>query len=756
MKKLFFPLAILAALLMAACTLVDEDLRAQHDVPGVASPVHVETDYFEADYQYTEQTTVITPEIERYIALMDTASLTLYFYDYTPDDLLPQQGRVLAAESSDKLPFGLGHRVLSVQKGEAMYELALEPVSLKEIFSTLTFNSAIPLTLDTTRTDAITEEVKKALRASRALNLRHWEEKRAPRLTRLTRADDDNDDDALIEDEDPEETEESDPYAWTLSAPFEKEFEFDSGYKKGELMHGVTISGGIKGSYKIDGNVFLILHSYVNLDDDALDIWLQAGIEHNHTFKLTGDVTLTIDILKVFGDLDKKLTVDTRVGPPGLNLKLTVKPSFEFKATLGGEVGFTLKKRASVTVGGSYGMPDKDNGGHFDSEYGKTTFLVDPGEGLGKVGWSAGLTLGVDVSLLVNGVSGIYFNPSIGASIGSNFLDADVKAYDRCVEFKIPIGLKGGLKTKILGFEVDIDLLKSVGLYFGRDNEEMWVLSRKKWYYYPRIKTHKFVRKGYVDDHPQMTMNFTIDGPGLAGNTQNAPYPRVYIVPMGGNAVDNKLCESGKLGSIKKSGVTSYSYEIPPENIDRGSLYEAIVYMKEPSINTSSGNTLATVRLPFSSRNMFATYTGAKVYYKKRRMEGITEQIWWHYFEFYVDIFVSNDNREMLEWGVILEDYARDGARMKTFAVKDAQHLKTGTYRLYFRVETTAWSHNVTVEPYCVAKEDEEYISGQTKKIGLQWKQDEGKSFNSITRPSNAINFTDDIYEPDREAFEDW
>lgn len=127
------PFIIAATMMMVACTLSMEEYVVPEEKQGFDEPVTIENEQGKCTYQYREGVRPITKNVQEYLVRVIDDSV-LYFMDSTPKDWLPVAGGYVSASGSRKLPWGLNHRVLSVEKENGMYKVVLTGATRDEVF----------------------------------------------------------------------------------------------------------------------------------------------------------------------------------------------------------------------------------------------------------------------------------------------------------------------------------------------------------------------------------------------------------------------------------------------------------------------------------------------------------------------------------------------------------------------------------------------------------------------------------------------
>lgn len=137
MKKLsIYILNILAAGILAACTLTFDEIYPTEEEQGFDEPVTVQTEYGDVTYQYQEGVRPITKNVLEYVQLVEHDTI-LYFAQNTPPQWLPNVGDCVAAGCSRKLPYGLNHRVISREDVGGFYKVVCTAVSQDDIYKEL-------------------------------------------------------------------------------------------------------------------------------------------------------------------------------------------------------------------------------------------------------------------------------------------------------------------------------------------------------------------------------------------------------------------------------------------------------------------------------------------------------------------------------------------------------------------------------------------------------------------------------------------
>ena len=109
------------------------------------SPVTETTDKYDITYQYKEDVRILNDVAQKYIVDVEADSI-LYFSLSTPAEILPEQGMVVAAKITDKTPYGLGNKVISMTKEPDRIKCVTTTAALDDIFQELKLKSNFSFT----------------------------------------------------------------------------------------------------------------------------------------------------------------------------------------------------------------------------------------------------------------------------------------------------------------------------------------------------------------------------------------------------------------------------------------------------------------------------------------------------------------------------------------------------------------------------------------------------------------------------------
>ena len=105
---------------------------------GFDEPVTVETGVGTVTYQFNPGVIYVTDRVQEYLVEVQHDSI-LYFLDNLPQEWTPLPGNMLAAGCSHKIPFGLNHRVLSVENVGGLFKVVCTKAALDEVYKELSY-----------------------------------------------------------------------------------------------------------------------------------------------------------------------------------------------------------------------------------------------------------------------------------------------------------------------------------------------------------------------------------------------------------------------------------------------------------------------------------------------------------------------------------------------------------------------------------------------------------------------------------------
>lgn len=535
MKKIHILLTTM--ILLSSCTILDNDLRE-----NVTSPfdniTHSEGNGFTADYQYQQGVILVDETLLPYVSsvVVDTTKTTLYLYDFVPDDLRPRIGQILAAGSSDKIRYGLGHRVTSVERVTGLYALQLEAAAMGDIFS--------------------------------YLNIDAYEQGESQQAEAKTRT---------VTDE-----KKTLDCAHEFTLPLEYELK-----EQHTPVPGLDVKGNIYGtvSGKI-GPIFTYnLHRKTEEDrEEEYDFNFETSFVVDTKCTFGGEADLEFDLFKALNLAMPPIIV----GVPGCIFTITFTPRLGFGANIGGEVSFGLNKSFSLNAGFRQNMPGKEDGPYSDG-FQSTPLTWGDGVQFGA-GTTLGfhLTVGVYADIGINSpLAGVYFGADVKPGISTTMKMSSSKEAglivdpsSEIIKFAVPVNIEGGVFAGFTsGNKLRFDLVK----YF------MELLGAKVLPYEIPAFTLKFPVYPTFDKY-----NIRCNNPGVAGETPNftltlqsdkygwATPKNTYVTPyvtIKDRSTD-KVVLTRQLSPLNVDKKSSYSEDFSDEAIDRDKIYTGLVEYK--------------------------------------------------------------------------------------------------------------------------------------------------------------------------------
>ena len=129
----------LFAFFMGGCTLSMEEWILAEEDRGKEEPYTVESDYGTITYQFNDSVLYVTDRIqENYLVRVEHDSI-LYFNGSIPKEWRPYVGMKLATGCSHLLPYGLNHRIISVEDVGGILKVVATRVSTKEVYKHLSY-----------------------------------------------------------------------------------------------------------------------------------------------------------------------------------------------------------------------------------------------------------------------------------------------------------------------------------------------------------------------------------------------------------------------------------------------------------------------------------------------------------------------------------------------------------------------------------------------------------------------------------------
>lgn len=149
MKKIFY--LLLGILMFSACS--KENITEELPLPGVDAPFTETSDDFEITYKYKPGVLIFTKKEHQFIQRVESDSI-IYIDADAPVDMIPAVGEYLSSRICDKLPYGLGNKVVEVTEVGEAYKVVTTSSPLEEIFEELKIKAYVQL-LDSINRDLV-------------------------------------------------------------------------------------------------------------------------------------------------------------------------------------------------------------------------------------------------------------------------------------------------------------------------------------------------------------------------------------------------------------------------------------------------------------------------------------------------------------------------------------------------------------------------------------------------------------------------
>ena len=116
-------------------------------------PITESGEGYNVTYKYKDGVIVFDETSSHYVKEI-VSDTVVVLSNSIPDDLAPRVGDVISSRIYPEIPYGLGNRVLSIQKEGDCYRCVTTPAALEDIFSDLIINSEFELPLEDVDTQA--------------------------------------------------------------------------------------------------------------------------------------------------------------------------------------------------------------------------------------------------------------------------------------------------------------------------------------------------------------------------------------------------------------------------------------------------------------------------------------------------------------------------------------------------------------------------------------------------------------------------
>lgn len=730
MRRISFPyrltlLSFFSTVLFSACTLMDNDLRGLPDTPGFKEMVHIENEEGSIDYQYNPNTKVLDRSFLTFISSMDYANRTLYLYDFIPDDLLPEEGDVLAAEKSEKLEWGLSHNVRGVRREGNLYAVSVEQATLDEVFKHLVVDCETYFALSSGEpTSDISEETEPTdtalTRSWVKVGKEEWE-------AIETRAENSREDEAAKNDPEHAKWQHSGnlgtqkinvlglllgkhvtglgivasqiiPGGWTLSGSYTP--------KGGES----ALSYNFDANAKIEARITPVVkvRNFINIDEKKFDVYLKLGGKFELEMAFAGSIYLKFDMWKFFG-LPSLPPVQLGAALAGLPLFYETGFSLVFDATLSGSYSRTWEKDFAITVGARYNIPNEENGVYATKENPDAKSIVDEEwnvESEYEFKFSVGLTFSIVPELYFGSPVeaprlGLRYSPSIGLRFDIGRTSDKTTVGESTMKLYVPVRFADIYayfkfwKSLEFSYNIGDAIVKAIG---GKDANAEVVLWEKIWHLYPSIDDLALVCTNFLDKSstPKFKLDFDVKNMGVNATKEMNLRPVVEILDEGGNVLlkKNNFEFCNKYSAVKHF---TWSFENPKIQHDkkytariywtRTGLYgENRLYYKKQDFTTYTPSFYIVVhdisaqRVKYSELTKDSYKNGVAAYPytpNKQKCKG-------YQYDFSTMVRINNYNK-ISSWGFYV-----GSNKSSTFTIKEPP-ISSGAY-IYFTSSKKKWS----------------------------------------------------------------
>ena len=121
---------------LTSCVLtMDDYTQIPEEERGIGEPYTYQDSLVTCTYQYREGVVPVTERWYPYVAGVQDS--TVYIFDHIPEEWLPKAGQYVSAGMSRTFPFGLCHRVLSMEHQNGLYAMHLTDATVDDVFAEL-------------------------------------------------------------------------------------------------------------------------------------------------------------------------------------------------------------------------------------------------------------------------------------------------------------------------------------------------------------------------------------------------------------------------------------------------------------------------------------------------------------------------------------------------------------------------------------------------------------------------------------------
>ncbi len=707
---IYYVSIMICAVLLNACTILDNDLRELPDAPGYANMEHEETETYTCDYQYNPDVTLIDEDMMNYVAHMDSAYNTIYFHDYMPDGVRPEVGQILIAGYDEKIPYGLGHRVVAVSKHDTFYACSLEKAAVDDIFKNIIFETKNGDD-ETTSDSAMLAPGRKKANENEPIN-------------------------KVFEDD----------LTLTFSIPLSGGISNDFARLKG-----VTFSGSANGSLTFTiGPGYKTKVYYKKLETDSeeqFDISFALTFTDNEKYDVSGSIDIAVDICEA---LNLKLPSIGPIGPPGFMLYFRFTPTASLGMNVSGMINSAYDNKYTTGLGFRKNMSGLQDGPYVIDNFNQIKPAqsdTERSEWTGKM-YAYG-EIGLDIGFNSPG-AGCYFKVKLGPSmsVSSSSKNGEDK-YNMTLSSAVDLTPEGGLYAdKLWGGTARWDILSAIISYFKTDALPVQFL-KTSWPCYPKIADYAVLcyDKGGDGKLPKFMTQFRVTDKGVFTPSNTYVYPVMTIYH---NSQDRPMAHN-KFNPIFTSSAP-FDWEFggdPPFAYDDVYRAELSMQYQDKDNNTQTlwkKKTLFTAVSPSAIINGWQVY---KAYWTKDPKSTIDKLI--ANYEFYTDITVNGEKDILNRWGLAIGDkeYAvpQDFWKAGNYRVKWKATKKTG-----FAGELTAVKNadrRIEMDVFIYDNQNMR-VNPVSEVINLKWEGEKDLNPEDMTGTLEEVDMTGKSFAPQR------
>ena len=133
-------LCLLFSMLLASCTLSMDEWAPKEEDMGKEEVTTIENEYGSISFQFNDSVLYVTDNIqEKYLVRVEADSI-LYFNSSIPREWRPFVGMKMAGGCSHKIPYGLNHKVISVEDQGGILKVVTTHATIEEVYKELNYD----------------------------------------------------------------------------------------------------------------------------------------------------------------------------------------------------------------------------------------------------------------------------------------------------------------------------------------------------------------------------------------------------------------------------------------------------------------------------------------------------------------------------------------------------------------------------------------------------------------------------------------